>query len=139
MVGARSCHTHALVECYFWPSIVYLGGTRAVIAQPGFPAFECSLPCLARTTPQCALSVFVCCDRKLKGQAFGVLAKVPTSSGILFHEFGPRTPRRARCLLKLIDHQTRVDESSNDLSKGVIRLVICRVSNPRRIGEIYVA
>lgn len=115
MVGARSRHTHALVEC--------------------------SLPCLALTSlrPLRALSVFVCGDRKLKGQAFGVLAKVPTSSGILFHEFGPRAPRRARCLLKLIDHQTRVDESSNDLSKGVIPLVICRVSNPRGIGAIHVA
>ena len=139
MVGARSRHTHALVECYFWPSIVYLGGTRAVIAQPGFPAFECSLPCLARTTPQCALSVFVCGDRKLKGQAFGVLAKVPTSSGILFHEFGPRAPRRARCLFKLIDHQARVDESGDDLAKGVIPLVVCCVSNPRGIAAIHVA
>ena len=106
MVGARSRHTHALVECYFWPSIVYLGGTRAVIAQPGFPAFECSLLCLALTSlrPLRALSVFVCGDRELKGQAFGVLAKVPASSGILFHEFGPRAPRSAWGLFEFIDH-----------------------------------
>ena len=102
---------------------------------------ECSLPCLALTSlvPLCALSVFVCGDRKLKGQALWFVAKAPASSGILFHEFGLRTPRSARGLLKLIDHQTRVDESSNDLSKGVIPLVICRVSNPRGIGAIHVA
>lgn len=40
-----------------------------------------------------ALSVFVCGDRKLKGQTFGMLAKVPASSGILFHEFRPQAPR----------------------------------------------
>ena len=102
---------------------------------------ECSLPCLALTSlrPLRALSVFVCGDRELKGQALWFVAKVPASSGILFHEFGPRAPRSVRGLLKLIDHQARVDESGDDLAKGVILLVVCCVSNPRRIGEIYVA
>ena len=53
-----------------------------------------------------------------------MLAKVPTSSGILFHEFGPRTPRSAWGLFEFIDHQTRVDESGDDLAKGVIPLVV---------------
>ena len=67
---------------------------------------ECSLPCLALTSlrPLRALSVFVCGDRKLKGQTFGMLAKVPASSGILFHEFGPRAPRSAWGLFEFIDH-----------------------------------
>lgn len=86
-----------------------------------------------------ALSVFVCADRKLKGQTLGMLAKMPASSGILFHEFGPRTPGSARSLLKLIDHQPRVDESRDDLSKGMIPLVVRCVSNPRCTGGIHVA
>ena len=102
---------------------------------------ECSLPCLALTSlvPLCALSVFVCGDRKLKGQSLGMLAKMPPAGGILFHEFGPRAPGSARGFLKFIDYQPRVDESGDDLAKGVIPLVVCCVSNPRRIGEIYVA
>ena len=90
---------------------------------------ECSLPCLALTSlrPLRTLSVFVCGDRKLKGQALWFFAKVPASSRILFHEVGPRTLRGARGLLKLIDHQARVDESGDDLAKGVIPLVVCCV------------
>ena len=84
-------------------------------------------------------SVFVCGDRKLKGQTFGVLTKMPSASGILFHKFGPRAPGSARGLFKLIDHQARVDESGDDLAKGMIPLVVRCVSNPRRIGEVYVA
>ena len=87
----------------------------------------------------CALSVFVCGDRKLKGQALGVLSKMPASSGILFHEFGPRAPCGARGLLKLIDHQPRVDKGRDDLSEGMIPLVVRRVSNPRCAGGIHVA
>ena len=81
----------------------------------------------------------MCGDRELKGQTFGVLAKVPGSGGILFHEFGPRTPRSARSLLKGIDHQPRIDESGDDLAKGMIPLVVCCVSNPRRTGGVHVA
>ena len=78
-----------------------------------------------------APSVFVCGDRKLKGQALGVLAKMPASGGILFHEFGPRAPCSAWGFLKLIDHQPRVDESGDDLAKGMIPLVVRCMSNPR--------
>ena len=84
-------------------------------------------------------SVFVCGDRKLKGQTFGVLTKMPGSSGILFHEFGPRTPGSARGLLKFINHQPCVDESCDDLAEGMIPLVVRCVSNPRRPGGIHVA
>ena len=38
-------------------------------------------------------------------------------------------------LLKLIDHQARVDESRDDLAEGMIPLVVRCVSNPRAPGE----
>ena len=49
-------------------------------------------------------SVFVCGDRKLKGQTFGVLTKMPPTDGILFHDFGLRSPGSAWGLLEFIDH-----------------------------------
>lgn len=84
-------------------------------------------------------SVFVCGDRKLKGQTFGVLTKMPSASGILFHDFGLRSPGSAWGLFKLINHQPSVDESGDDLAKGMIPLVVRCVSNPRRTGGVHVA
>ena len=72
-----------------------------------------------RETALRLLSVFVRGDRELKGQALWIFAKVPGSGGVLFHEFGPRAPRRARGFLKLINYQARVDESGDDLAGGV--------------------
>ena len=69
-------------------------------------------------------SVFVCGDLELKGQAFAVLAKMPPTDGIFFHDFELRLPGSAWGLLEFADHQPRVDESCDDVAKGMIPLVV---------------